>query len=89
MLVADLKDICLTTGIGVHASRVGLLPLDEFFELTGRPLSVYRYYQSHYAHLSANFLNHDLSKEQLLQFIISYNSLNVYAFSNLLNICAN
>ncbi len=86
VLVADVKAISLTTGIGTHDSRAVLQPLEELVELTGHPLSSYsdknvesqhRYYESYYARLLFNLLNHELSKEQFLKSIISYNSLSL------------
>ncbi len=58
VLVADVKAISLTTGIGTHDSRAVLQPLEEFVALIGRPFSAYseenietqhHYYESHYA----------------------------------------
>ncbi len=45
--MADWKDIILTTGIDTHVSNAVLPSFEETVALTGRPLSAYRYYETH------------------------------------------
>ncbi len=62
----------------MHPIHDALQSLEEYVVLTGRPMSAYseqvvepqqRYYESHYARLLVNPLNHDHSKDQLREYL--------------------
>ncbi len=91
--MSNLKANNIITSIDTHNNHTVRQPIEEFV-LSGRPLSVYsekavemqhHYYESHKARLLVNPLYHELSKEQLLKSIISYNSIIYYNYYLLFN----
>ncbi len=91
VLVADLKDSSLTTDIDMPVSHVVLRPLEEFFALTGRLLSAYRYYETHCACLLVNPSAMTFPRNNFcsLSFHITLLISTAYVLNNLFTICSN